>query len=63
MKMPKLTDKHWQVINFLRESFDKNNLVPTVYETCEAAALGLDNSRSCFRMGTIVARSRSPGCG
>ena len=51
MKMPKLTDKHWQVINFLRESFDKNNLVPTVYETCEAVAIGLDELEKLFPDG------------
>lgn len=51
MKMPKLTDKHWQVINFLRESFDKNNLVPTVYETCEATAISLDELEKLFPDG------------
>ena len=51
MKMPKLTDKHWQVINFLRESFEKNNLVPTVYETCEATAIGLEEFELLFPDG------------
>ena len=51
MKMPKLTDKHWQVINFLRESFEKNNLVPTVYETCEATGIGLEEFQLLFPDG------------
>jgi len=51
MKMPKLTDKHWQVINFLRESFEKNHLVPTVYETCEATGIGLEEFQLLFPDG------------
>jgi tRNA 2-thiouridine synthesizing protein E len=51
MKMPKLKDKHWQVINFLRESFEKTNLVPTLYETCEAAGIDLDELEKLFPHG------------
>ena len=51
MKMPKLTDKHWQVIKFLRDSFEKNNLVPTIYETCEAAGIDLDELEKLFPDG------------
>jgi tRNA 2-thiouridine synthesizing protein E len=51
MKMPKLKDKHWQVINFLRESFEKNNLVPTVYETCEATGIDLEELQLLFPDG------------
>jgi len=51
MKMPKLTDKHWQVINFLRESFEKNKLVPTIYETCEATGIDLEELQLLFPDG------------
>ena len=51
MKMPKLTDKHWQVINFLRQSFEKNNLVPTIYETCEACGIDLEELQKLFPDG------------
>ncbi len=51
MKMPKLTDKHWQVINFLRQSFEKNNLVPTIYETCEACDIDLEKLQKLFPDG------------
>ena len=51
MKMPKLTDKHWQVINFLRQSFEKNNLVPTIYETCEAIGIDLEELQKLFPDG------------
>ncbi len=51
MKMPKLTDKHWQIIYFLRNSFEKNNLVPTVYETCEANGIDLEELQKLFPDG------------
>jgi tRNA 2-thiouridine synthesizing protein E len=51
MKMPKLTDKHWQIINFLRKSFEKNNIVPTLYETCEANGIGLEELEKLFPDG------------
>ena len=51
MKMPKLTDQHWKVLEFLRESFAKNNIVPTVYETCEANHLELEDLQRLFPDG------------
>jgi tRNA 2-thiouridine synthesizing protein E len=51
MKMPKLTDKHWQIINFLRQRFEKDNLVPTLYETCEANGIGLEELEKLFPDG------------
>jgi tRNA 2-thiouridine synthesizing protein E len=51
MKMAKLTERHWQVINFLRESFDRNNIVPTIYETCEANHLELEELEKLFPDG------------
>ena len=37
LKMPdKLTEKHWQIIYYLREAYAKSKVVPTVYDTCEA---------------------------
>jgi tRNA 2-thiouridine synthesizing protein E len=51
MKMPKLNDKHWQIINFLRKSFEKNNMVPTIYETCEANGIDLEELEKLFPDG------------
>ena len=52
MKMPeKLTAKHWQVITFLRDSFKKNKMVPTVYETCETNRLELEELERLFPDG------------
>lgn len=53
MKIPggKLTEKHWQVIRFLRESFRQNKEIPTVYDTCEANQLELDDLERLFPDG------------
>jgi len=51
MKMPKLTDKHWQILEFLRQRFATDNIVPTVYETCEANNIGLEELQRLFPDG------------
>jgi TusE/DsrC/DsvC family sulfur relay protein len=51
MKMPKLTEKHWKIIRFLRDSFEKNNVVPNVYDTCEANGIGLEELQELFPDG------------
>ena len=37
-----LTNRHWEVIRFLREVFYRTRKVPTVFETCDA--LGIDEN-------------------
>ena len=53
MKIPggKLTEKHWKIIHFLRESYKKNNEIPTVYDTCEANQLELEDLERLFPDG------------
>jgi tRNA 2-thiouridine synthesizing protein E len=52
MKMREgLTDKHWKIISFLRDSFNRNGVVPTVYETCEANQIELDELERLFPDG------------
>jgi tRNA 2-thiouridine synthesizing protein E len=51
MKMPRLTDQHWKVIRFLRKSFEEKNLVPTVYEACDATGLGFEELERLFPDG------------
>ena len=51
MKMPRLTDKHWQIIDFLGARFEKNNMVPNVYETCEANGIDLGELEKLFPDG------------
>ena len=51
MKMPKLTDRHWQIIRFLRTKFEFRNIVPTVYETCEANGIDIEDLEKLFPDG------------
>ena len=52
MKMPtELTDTHWKIIHYLRQHFIKNNIVPTVYQTCEAHNLQIEELETLFPDG------------
>lgn len=52
MKMPAgLTHRHWQVLNFLRDRFAATGKVPSVFETCEAHGLEIDELASLFPDG------------
>jgi tRNA 2-thiouridine synthesizing protein E len=53
MKIPggKLTDKHWQIIRYLREKFVRDQAVPTVHETCEDNQLDLEELEQLFPDG------------
>lgn len=53
MKIPegKLTEKHWKIIWFLRNKYVENKTVPTVYETCEANSIDLDELERLFPDG------------
>lgn len=52
MKMPlNLTEKHWQIIRFLREYHAEKKSVPNVYETCEKFALEADELGDLFPDG------------
>lgn len=46
-----LTERHWQIIHFLRDYFEKTGSVPTVYETCEANKLDLSECETLFPGG------------
>ena len=46
-----LTDKHWQIIRFLRDRFHQTREVPTVYETCEENHLEIDALEALFPSG------------
>ena len=53
MKIPhgQLTDSHWRVIDFLRTTFQKENRVATIYETCENCQLDFETLESLFPDG------------
>lgn len=51
-KVPqKLTDKHWDIIRFLRNRYAETKSVPTVYETCEANQIELEELERLFPDG------------
>lgn len=52
MKMPQpLSERHWQIIYFIREHHEKNALVPTIYQTCEENHLELEDLEQLFPDG------------
>lgn len=52
MGMPEgLTGQHWKVILYLRNSFYRKGVVPTVFETCEANQLEIEDLEQLFPAG------------
>lgn len=53
MKIPggKLTEKHWTIIRFLRDQWDQKKVIPTVYDTCEATGIPLEELEELFPDG------------
>jgi tRNA 2-thiouridine synthesizing protein E len=52
MKLPGgLTERHWQVIEYLREAFHRIGSVPTVLECCTATGTDLDELERLFPDG------------
>ncbi|NIO29107.1 MAG: TusE/DsrC/DsvC family sulfur relay protein [Candidatus Latescibacteria bacterium] len=56
-----LTDRHWEVINYLRDFYRVHKNIPTVYETCQANHLTLDELRSLFPAGYRRGACRAAG--
>jgi tRNA 2-thiouridine synthesizing protein E len=46
-----LSEGHWKIIRFLRERFEQTGTVPTLYETCEANHLELQELERLFPDG------------
>ncbi|UCC79450.1 MAG: TusE/DsrC/DsvC family sulfur relay protein [Candidatus Zixiibacteriota bacterium] len=54
LKIPKgLTEKHWKVIYFIRNTFDIMNKCPLVYVACKENRLGLGNLKRLFPTGYL----------
>lgn len=52
LKMPQgLTDRHWQIIRYLRDYYRKTESVPTVYETCDACKIEIEEMEELFPDG------------
>ncbi len=46
-----LTDEHWKVIRFIRNSFDKINICPLIYVACKENNIGLGDMNRLFPTG------------
>jgi len=46
-----LTDRHWQIIYFLRDFYKLNKCVPTIYECCESNEMDVEDIEELFPAG------------
>ena len=46
-----LTDTHWQIIKFLRDSYIRNKKIPTIYECCDVNKIGIEELSKLFPSG------------
>jgi tRNA 2-thiouridine synthesizing protein E len=53
MKIPGgiLTKRHWEIIHFIRKSYDVNRKVPMIHETCDFLNIELDELEQLFPDG------------
>jgi len=53
MKIPGgvLAPEHWKIIRYLRQQYELTGKIPTVYETCEANDLGIEDLEELFPDG------------
>jgi len=53
IKMPGggLDERHWQIINYLRQHYERYKTVPTIYDACEANEVDLDELEELFPDG------------
>jgi tRNA 2-thiouridine synthesizing protein E len=46
-----LSEQHWRVIRYLRDYFQQHLVLPTIFETCKANGLDLDDMEQLFPDG------------
>lgn len=46
-----LTEKHFKILNYLRDAYRKTKNIPTVFATCKANQIGLEEMRALFPGG------------
>ncbi len=50
MRTP-LSEKQWQIIRYLRSEFEKKGEIPTIYATCTANGIDIDELSELFHTG------------
>ena len=48
-----LTDKHWEIITFIRDAFARTRICPVVHETCKALGLKAKDLKAFFPTGYL----------
>lgn len=56
-----LTEIHWSIIRYLRESFRKTGSIPNVYEVCKSNDIGLIEMGELFPEGYHRGACRAAG--
>jgi tRNA 2-thiouridine synthesizing protein E len=56
-----LTDQHWRIIEYLRDFYRIHKNIPTVYETCQANYIGLEELLKLFPDGYRRGACRAAG--
>lgn len=56
-----LTEKHWQVVNFIRTHWEQSGLAPPVRLLCQATNLGVREIYRLFRSGPAKGACRIAG--
>ena len=51
MKIGKLTDGHWKIIRFLRNSYEKSGKIPAIYDTCKENQIDIEQLERLFPDG------------
>jgi tRNA 2-thiouridine synthesizing protein E len=46
-----MTEKHWKIVNWLRETTFRTNRVPTVFETCKQNNVTIEELEQLFPSG------------
>ncbi len=46
-----LSEMHWRIITYMRSEYKKNDEIPTVYATCEAMGIDVDEFAELFPTG------------
>ncbi|MCP4566557.1 MAG: TusE/DsrC/DsvC family sulfur relay protein [FCB group bacterium] len=55
------TDKHWKIINYLRDFYRQNGNIPSAFELCSANDIGLDEFGRLFPDGYRRGACRAAG--
>ena len=56
-----LTGRHWEIINYLRDAHRATKSIPSVFETCKANGLDLDELAHLFPEGYLRGACRAAG--